>query len=112
MKPGWRVLQPKLQCSNVKPIYIETKGYNTDRKVPGVKVARLVFHRKKGSERQNGTMQKVPLSINNIQYRTIDGDRYIKNLTCTQVSSETLSHAVHKRATDIDPQQRHLQNSK
>lgn len=31
-----------------------------------------------------------------------------KNLTCTQVSSEPLSHAVHKRATDIYPQQSHL----
>lgn len=65
VKSDLRVLQPKLQCINVKPIFIETKGYNTDRKVPGIKVAMLVFHRKKGSERQNGTMQKVPLSINN-----------------------------------------------
>lgn len=65
VKSDLRVLQPQLQCINVKPIFIETKGYNTDRKVPGVKVALLVLHRKKGSERQNGTMQKVPLSINN-----------------------------------------------
>lgn len=41
----------------------------------------------------------------------MDRDRYIKNLTCTQVSSEALSHAVHKRTTDIDPQQRHLQTT-
>lgn len=34
---------------------------------------------------------------------------YKKKLTCTQVSSEPLSHTVHKRTTDIDPQQRHLQ---
>lgn len=54
-------------------------------------------------------MQKIPLSMNNlIQYNRY---RYIKNLTCTQVSSEALSHAVNKRATDINPQQRHLQTT-
>lgn len=37
---------------------------------------------------------------------------YERNLTCSQVSSEPLSHAVHKRATDIYPQQRHLQKKK
>lgn len=60
-------------------------------------------------------MQKVELSKKKT-HNTVQNDCviyiyvYIKtNLTCTQVSSEPLSHAVHKRATNIYPQQRHLQ---